>query len=272
MKSKVLTALAILLIATNAFAEKGIVIASSVFVREAPGKGSKIVGSFKKGDAVEFSALAGNTEWVKVKWKGRDGAMIRSAIAGNALVKEAQNTDYAVTMSLTALEHGIVDGSKGGEHSARQVDIKESRVFEIVPEFTPEELRLQEENNKLASRVKGLETQIAELLPLKEEVAALRREVKTKDDQLARIRTMFPYLSVIEKVEEKGEDVLLTGIGKARMVSDGDRVIIRLESEAIPKGEKTMQRVAKERYQTGGSNGSARIYYVLNSQSLKTRN
>lgn len=276
MKTKrtalILAALFIAAVPAAAFADIGTVIPNSVFVREAPGKTSRIVGSLFKGEVVEFSSIPENPNWVKVKGKGKEGVVFRKTLATRKVEKAA------AAVPAKAVAVASVAPSAQEE--------KKSRVFEIVPEATPEELRLQEENNKLVGRVKSLE---AEIEPLKGEVVKLRQEVQAKQteidraqqevnqkqaevtkahDELAKIHAMFPYLAVIETVEKKGEDVVLTGIGNARMVKEGEKVIIRLENSTIAKGDRVMQRVSKERYETGSAD-STRAYYVLNVAALK---
>lgn len=129
-------------------------------------------------------------------------------------------------------------------------------MFVIVPDQPPEEVRLKK--------------QVAELLPLKDEMEKLKQDVAQRDAILVRYHAMFPWVTEIDQADQLGKDVMLKGIGKARMATNGDNVIIRLDANMIAKGDKYMEKTAKERYVTGAGE-SARVYYVLNRKAIQQK-
>jgi len=266
---------ALTLSASVCLADTG-VTSGNVFVRQSPSMGSRTIGSFKKGVTIVFTVVAENNKWAKVEYKGNEGYVGRKII--NTL-----HTDHTPEVKHGAAEITVImpmsapvtnnPPAKGGP-KAKATSApggKATQVFEIIQDVTAEELRLKTENTKLSGRVKDLENKVAEIQPLKDEIVKLKADVQTKDHRLDRFRAMFPYAEVIESLEDKGRDVLLTGIGKARMVELGKKVVIRLENENITSGERVLKSVAKERYQTGAGNAT-RVYYVLNNQSIKNTN
>lgn len=247
-------------------------VASSVFLRDAPNMTGHIIGGLTKGDALTFTTLTGNTKWVRVIVRGKEGFTSRKAIAGvsKTVKQEVKSSGGVVSMALAmgAIQVSNPTPAKGLEAAAVP---KGPSIFEIIPEASLEEVRLHAENAKLTGRVKDLESKLIEIGPLKEEVPKLRAGVHAKDIQIARYHSMFPYIEVIESLETSGKEILLAGIGKAKMVTTGAKVIIRLDNENINVGERAMKSVIKERYQTG-SGVDTRVYYVLNNQSIKGLN
>ena len=240
---------------------------SSVFLRDAPGVTGHIIGALKKGDALTFTTLADNAKWVRAIVKGKEGFAARKAIVvvSNTVKPMTMDSDmgagHQVTMKPTEKAHG----------SVKVTDHKGPSIFEIIPEASQEEVRLHAENAKLTGQVRDLEGRLTEIGTLKAEVAKLKAGVQAKDSQIARYHTIFPYVEIIESLETMGKDILLAGIGKAKMVTTGSKVIIRLDNENIKVGESAMKSVIKERYQTG-TGAETRVYYVLNNQSIKGTN
>lgn len=290
MKRLVAVAVGVSVLSVSALALADVgVVASTVLLRTGPDISSKPIGTVWKGENVTYTTADITPKWVHVYGTGKEGYMSRKALTmkGPKAVKVAQAAKPLVkTASLSTVHPGMTHATVGTmEITPPEADTpaqapvaeeppvhhKATRVFEIVPESTPEEVRLQGENAKLKGRVKTLEAQVAELLPLKDEVQRLNGELVVKDKKLAAFRAMFPYVAIIETVEDKGEDVLLTGIGKARMFNSGSKVIVRLENAEIAAGDKAMKRVAKERYLTG-SEGTSRAYYVMDNHSIKHTN
>jgi len=216
---------------------------SSVLLRERPNKSAKILAGLQKGEPLTFTAIPDSPDWVMVKAHGKEGYILRDTL----LVKK-EETDPPVS-----------DAAKAQPGATEKKEAP--RVFEIIPEPSPEEVRLMAEKQQLEGQIKALEKQAAELQPMKDKVAKLQ-------SQLEAMHSMFPYLSVIEAVEDKGEDVVLAGIGKAKLVTSGEKVIVRLDKAGISNGDKAMQRRAKERYLTG-SGENTRAYYVMDAQSIR---
>jgi len=240
---------AAILSAAHSYAETG-VTTGNVFVRSAPSVDSPAVGSLRKGSSIDYTVAPSNQNWLKINFKGKP------AYVGRKIVTQVATSKKAAKKEAGQMGNGI--------ESPAPV-VAKTPVFEIVPDVSTEELRLRAENEKQAGRIKELE---AEILPLKEEVAGLKTDLQAKNDQVQKYHAMFPYLKVIETVENSGKDVMLTGIGRAKMVENDKRIIVRIEGDAITASEKVMKGVAKERYQTGSAD-NVRVYYVLNSQSVK---
>lgn len=234
--------------AVTSHAATGIVTANA-FVRSAPSGNSAPVGSVPKGTSVDFAFTPGNAKWLKIHFNGKDAYVAKKVVKVSTPAQKVAKVETPVAAKPAATV------------------IPATPVFEIVPDISAEELRLKEENSKQALRIKDLE---AEIPALQQEVATLKKEVQSKADQVAKYHAMFPYIKVIESVENDGKDVLLTGIGKARMMDGGKQIIVRLEGDVVSTGDRIMKGVAKERYQTGGER--TRVYYVLNSQSIKSTN
>ncbi|TSK07851.1 MAG: SH3 domain-containing protein [Geobacter sp.] len=224
------------------------VTAVNAFVRSAPSIDAAPIGSVKKGLVIEYTAVPKNSNWLKIQFKGQEGYIGRKIVV-------------ASTKPVTKVEK---EGASAGK-KPEVLAVAKTPVFEIVPDVSTEELRLKNENAKKAGRIKELE---AEIPRLKSEIDALKLEAKKKGEQVTRYLAMFPYIKVIESVESDGRDVLLNGIGKARMIENGKEIVVRLEGENLPAAERIMKGVAKERYQTGGER--TRVYYVLSSQSVKS--
>lgn len=222
-------------------------VATEAFVRSAPSKRSASLGSVKIGAILDYSVAPENSSWLKIQFKGRPGYIGKKMVAASKPTKIAAKA-----------------ATEASAEKAVAAVVAKPPVFEIVPDVSSEEIRLKEENAKQAGRIKDLEAGVS---ALKQEIVALKSEVKNRAEQVARYHSMFPYIRVIETVDKEGKDVLLTGIGKARMIESGNQVIVRLEGDTIPAGERIMRGVAKERYLTGGEQN--RVYYVLNSQSVK---
>lgn len=248
MKQIVVTTLAAVfaLSAGTSSAASG-VTAVNAFVRSAPSIDAAPIGAVKKGLVIEYTTVPKNSNWLKIQFKGQEGYIGRKIVV-------------ASTKPVTRNEK---EGSAGKKPEV--LAVAKTPVFEIVPDVSTEELRLKNENAKQAGRIKELE---AEIPRLKKEVEALKLDFKNKSEQVARYHAMFPYIKVIEAVESEGRDVLLNGIGKAKMIESGKEIIVRLEGENLPAAERIMKGVAKERYQTGGEH--TRVYYVLSNQSVKS--
>jgi uncharacterized protein YgiM (DUF1202 family) len=241
----------------------------NAFIRQAPSVEAPAIGSVQKGVALEYSVVPSNVNWVKVQYKGKEGYMGRSILTPKVLTKQAAPTVVAPKHASKVVAE---DGAKLVPVNAPiGPAVTKTPIFEIVQDVSTEELRLQVENAKQAIKIKEMEVAVAEITSLKKEVASLKQEIQVKTAQVEKYHVMFPYIQVIESVENQGKDVLLSGIGKARMFESGKRVVVRLEGEGILAGERLMKSVAKERYQTGNTE-SIRVYYVLNSQSVKNTN
>lgn len=235
-------------------ADTGTIVANSVFIRETPDKASRTVGSLVKGDSVEFSPVPGNSAWVKVKVAGKEGVIIRKALA----LKTKNPAPAASEKTVTAV-------TEPAESASEQV--KPLKVIEVTPERTDEELRLAKENERLSS-------QIATLLPLKDEVASMRREmarksdeISRKDTEMARVKKLIPSLDLALKVDEQGEDVKLSEVGYAKMLTVDKEVIVRVGTQNMDAGEKIMGRSAKRKFYIGNF-----AYYELDKQAVKTAN
>lgn len=224
------------------------VTAVNAFVRSAPSIEASPVGSVQKGMTVDYTVVPKNANWLKIQYKGQDAYIGKKIVVASA--KPAKG----------AAKEGVAVAQK-----TEGAVVAKTPVFEIVPDVSTEELRLKSENTKQAGRIKELE---AEIPVLKKEIDALKLDVKSKSDQVARYHAMFPYIKVIESVESQGRDIMLNGIGKARMIESGKQIVVRLEGESLTAADKIMKGVAKERYQTGGEH--TRVYYVLSSQSVKS--
>ncbi|WP_224962539.1 SH3 domain-containing protein [Geomonas subterranea] len=220
----------------------------NAFVRSAPSIDAAPIGSVKKGLTLEYTAAPDNANWLKIQFKGKEGYIGKKIVVASAKPTKS-----------VAKEGGVA------AQKPEVVVVAKTPVFEIVPDVSTEELRLKNENAKQADRIKDLESEIPRL---KKEIDTLKQEIKTKGEQVARYHAMFPYIKVIESVESEGRDVLLNGIGKARMIESGKQIVVRLEGDNLAAAERIMKGVAKERYQTGGEH--TRVYYVLSSQSVKS--
>lgn len=231
--------------AVQSHAETGIAT-HDVFVRSAPYTGSRIIGILPKRTIIEYSVPPENRHWIKISFNKRPAFVARKLI------------DQAMPLKLAAkVPPSQVDAAK---------TVAVTPVLEIVTNSSTEELRLRAENERKETRIKELE---AEIRPLKEEVARLRDDLQTQKDQIQKYHAMFPYLKAIENVETNGKNVMLTGIGKAKVVENDRKVIIRIEGDAIAAGDKVMKGVALERYQTGNAH-QCRVYFVLSSKSVKS--
>ena len=152
-------------------------------------------------------------------------------------------------------KHPVTSSGIAQEPSSKGTAIpvcKES-IFTIVPDQSLEEAQIKK--------------QVANLQPLKDEVDKLKQSIVRRDAILAKYNAMFPWVKEIDQADQLGHDVMLKGIGKARMATEGDKVIIRLDGSLIAKGDKYMENTAKERYLTGAGE-TARVYYVLNKQAI----
>lgn len=236
----------------------------NAFVRQGPSVESPAIGSLQKGVSLSYSAAPVNGNWVKIQYKGKEGYVAKKIIGPGTVAKTAVPPTSALVAAIPTLSPDTVAAVPAATPA-----VNRTPVFEIVQDVSAEELRLQAENAKQAMRIKELELAVGEITVLKKEIANLKQEVLAKASQIEKYNAMFPYIEIIDAVEDSGKDVLLTGIGKARMIESGKRVIIRLEGEDIAVGDRVMKSVAKERYQTGATD-KTRVYYVLNSQSIKS--
>lgn len=239
-------------------AETGTVIANSVFIREAPNKASRIVGSFVKGDTVEFSPLPASPGWVRVKGAGREGVMIRKALA--------LNTKSPVP-DVAANTETVVAPVSADVASEREAAVRPLKVIEVTPEMTDEELRLTRENERLSGQIKNL-------LPLKEEIAGLRRElarkneeIGRKDAEMARMKKLVPSLDLALKVEEQGEEIKLSDVGYAKMLTIDKEVVFQVGTQNVEAADRVVGRSARKKLYLGSS-----VYYVLDKQAVKTAN
>ena len=181
-----------------------------------------------------------------------------SLVAENKHLREAiVEKDAALDAAIRLLRKPPATAGNAQESSCSDAAAPvNSSMFVMVPDQSPEEARLKK--------------QVADLQPLKDEVDSLKQSVAERDAILAKYHVMFPWVVEIDQADQFGNDVMLKGIGKARMVTNCTNVIIRLDANLIAKGDKYLEKTAKERYVTGAGE-SARVYYVLNKNAIQQR-